>query len=660
MRLAHPSRLALLLAALAPAVAACPRTPAASPPPSDQRTDTGDAAEPEAPSPPATTPDDDGGAQPPAAPPDTDSPDSPPPPAAPRRYPLDAASADPAAPTAGLAPLAPTPVFPFASDWNGTPAPVIGARVGPQHPAPDPPALGSLVEVPVDRNGNVTAAAPVVRTFEKTFTVADPSTVVAAFAEARFAGGIVVRLNGQEWFRSQVDPESDGPADPAFEDPDDGRYWLRRRQGGIYQRSFPGLDPSLLRPGDNLLAVDVHRPPAPDADPPLHFDLRLDLYTAHGLVVAPFLTASAAGAATVAWETTAPSVGRVRYGAGPDADREAGDGDRCAVRHEVPLPPLDPGAAFAYGLEWSPCAAWAPEADREPRWNVAGSVRGLPAPGSPFSFLAYGDSRNSPTRHAKVVAAMQAATADAPPAFVVNTGDLTNVGTDEQEWREQFFAPLAPLLAQIPLVPVFGNHDLQDEDWFDRLALPGNEAWYSWRAGDVELFVLDTYAKFAPGADQFRWLEEALAASTAPWKILALHLPLRSCHVRRDRRETADRVAGWLAPLLAEHGVRLVLSGHDHLYGRATLDEGPTVVTLGGGGAPTYEARAPREGEVCVATLNFARVDVSPDRLRLRAFDPDGLLLDDFELTREPDEPAADGTVPTAGEPAPPPTPATD
>lgn len=540
-------------------------------------------------------------------------------------------------------------VFSFGAEWDGGVAPFIGVRVGPRDARGDVPRDGTQVEIPVDRDGRPAAGVPVIRTYEKEFEVEDPAGVVAAFVEAKFAGGIVARVNGVEWFRSNVDPEGSG--EEGEEAPPEDRFWVRAVQRGIYQRSFAGLDPSPLRAGSNRLAVEVHGAAEADADPLFYFDLRLDLFSSHGFVVAPYLTVSSDGAAAVAWETAAPTTGVVRFGAGGEAEQAvASVGGGCATHHEATLPPVSEDVEYGYGVVWSPCAAWASEADREERWAPAGVFRGLPPGGRPMVFFAYGDSRAYPQRHARVVQAMlREAQAGGWPAFVVNTGDLTNIGTDEAEWLGQFFRPLAPLLARVPLAPVFGNHDGQDEDWFLRFRLPGNEAWYSFRAGDAEVFVLDAYARFGPGTPQIRWLEGALEASAAPWKIVAVHLPLRSCMADARRRRTADGLASWLGPILSQRGVRLVLAGHDHLYGRAALDDGLVVVTLGGGGAPTYEAREAREGEVCVSALHFARIEVDGGRLALRVFDVEGGVIDEFELVREPGGSAIDSVRASGG-----------
>ena len=97
-------------------------------------------------------------------------------------------------------------------------------------------------------------------------------------------------------------------------------------------------------------------------------------------------------------------------------------------------------------------------------------------------------------------------------------------------------------------------------------------------AGDVDLFFIDTtplvrsYADEAWAAnrggvlqqspeDQLRELEARLAASTAAWKVVVGHHPIRSNHRPDGRFE--DMVAD-VEPLLVRYGAQIYFAGHDH------------------------------------------------------------------------------------------------
>jgi len=89
-----------------------------------------------------------------------------------------------------------------------------------------------------------------------------------------------------------------------------------------------------------------------------------------------------------------------------------------------------------------------------------------------------------------------------------------------------------------------------------------------------------------------------------------------------------------VGPLLAKHGVNLVLSGHDHVYQRFEPVGGVHYVVQGGGGKNLYEIE-PTDALVASAVqFGFVLVDANPERLELRAITTGGTVLDRLVLTR--------------------------
>jgi hypothetical protein len=96
--------------------------------------------------------------------------------------------------------------------------------------------------------------------------------------------------------------------------------------------------------------------------------------------------------------------------------------------------------------------------------------------------------------------------------------------------------------------PALGNHDWYTpgaQPYFDYFTLPGNERYYAVRRGPIEFFILDTdpHEPDGYGVDsaQARWLQQQLAASDAPWKIVVLHYPPYSSSARHG----SDRKVQW-------------------------------------------------------------------------------------------------------------------
>lgn len=124
--------------------------------------------------------------------------------------------------------------------------------------------------------------------------------------------------------------------------------------------------------------------------------------------------------------------------------------------------------------------------------------------------------------------------------------------------------------------PALGNHDWGDPGvpllncsgnscsgaWANYFNLPGNERYYDVRQGNLHLFVIDDYYKEPDGnkanSVQGRWLQNALAASDAEWKIVVNHFPPYSSAGSSQRIQ-------WP---FAEWGADVLLSGHHHVFER--------------------------------------------------------------------------------------------
>ncbi len=71
---------------------------------------------------------------------------------------------------------------------------------------------------------------------------------------------------------------------------------------------------------------------------------------------------------------------------------------------------------------------------------------------------------------------------------------------------------------------------------------------------------------------QADWLDQVLADSDANWNVVQFHHPTFSVSQGRDNPDIREAVL----PVIKEHDVDLVLSGHDHTYARGFLDEDAT------------------------------------------------------------------------------------
>ena len=110
----------------------------------------------------------------------------------------------------------------------------------------------------------------------------------------------------------------------------------------------------------------------------------------------------------------------------------------------------------------------------------------------------------------------------------------------------------------------------------------------------VDVFVLDSntlgddQTRLKEGTDhaQLEWLDTALSASTARWRVIAMHHPIHSPSRRRFwifSRGVDRRLRAQLEPLFIGHGVDIVFQGHQHLYARLRPQRGVRYIVTGGG-----------------------------------------------------------------------------
>jgi 3',5'-cyclic AMP phosphodiesterase CpdA len=203
---------------------------------------------------------------------------------------------------------------------------------------------------------------------------------------------------------------------------------------------------------------------------------------------------------------------------------------------------------------------------------------------------------------------------ESPPAF-------------RRNWRASFGWARA---RGLQVAGTLGNHDVRVNGGryeFDLLGMP--RRYYSRRVVDVAFFLLDSNRI---GPTQTAFLRRRLAASTAPWKVVAFHHPAYTCGAYRGHLAVRRR---WV-PLFERYGVDLVLSGHDHNYQRFAPRRGVTYVVHGGGGARLYPlercpARYPRRlrGRKVHGWVYLRATESS---LRVRAVGPAGRVWDRFTI----------------------------
>ncbi len=216
--------------------------------------------------------------------------------------------------------------------------------------------------------------------------------------------------------------------------------------------------------------------------------------------------------------------------------------------------------------------------------------------------------------------------------FVLMLGD--NIyGGDFKKIGKVFEEPYRPLLERgVKFFATLGNHDIRcDEEEMSYAAfnMGGRRAYNFAPAGDlVEFFTIDSTSLLeGQHTDQLQWLDGALAASRARWKIAFFHHPPYSPGTRHGNN--GDMISS-VVPVLKRGGVRAVFTGHEHFFARLPPVDGIDYIISGAGGK-LHKGGLRNAGKTVVAGSDqhrhFLIVTLVEDRLSFAAIDERGKTI---------------------------------
>ena len=248
-----------------------------------------------------------------------------------------------------------------------------------------------------------------------------------------------------------------------------------------------------------------------------------------------------------------------------------------------------------------------------------------------FRFVAIGDTGTGGPEQYAIARRMTAFHDERPYGHVLLLGDNIYPDGDPEGIRPKFEQPYRELLRRgVRFHAVLGNHDVERGRTAQLHYKPFNmagRAYYSFTAGDrsCEFFALDSNDV---GAEQIRWLDCALTASSARWKIAALHHPLYSS-AKRHGSDPALRAA--LEPLFIRHRIAAVFAGHDHVYERTKIVHGVQYFVSGAGAklrSGDIDPRSPFFAAGRDDVNSFMFIEVTAERFAFWSIDAAGRILD--------------------------------
>ena len=356
--------------------------------------------------------------------------------------------------------------------------------------------------------------------------------------------------------------------------------------------------------------------------------------------------------ATVFFELSGPANGQLLYRSqGNPAEGGAVPLDPGSARHLLTLDGLTPETRYEYivHLGTGETGPTEPTFDGA-RWGPT-SFRTGPC-GEPLRFGVIGDSGFGE----EVTFRLGELMAGYDLAFVIHVGDVVyRIYEDANPFESyalKFYAPFAPLLRQMPIYPVVGNHDVEEAAFwegspfyyraFPPFADPafapsdyeGRRGWYAFAHGDVQFVLLDTQIFFGePGrAEQDTWLRQRLADERYRITIPVFHVPMYTSGMHPS--DTVVVRMNW-EELFTASRIPLTLAGHDHNYERLIVN-GITHIVSGGGSAGLYGMGEQHpNSQFFVQQSHFVLVELFHDHIVLQAIGVDGAVIDGEEAPLE-------------------------
>lgn len=307
--------------------------------------------------------------------------------------------------------------------------------------------------------------------------------------------------------------------------------------------------------------------------------------------------------------------------------------------HSAVIRGLEPETSYAYRVgyeqEWS-------------KWHyfeTAGIKSGS------FSFIYFGDLQNQLVERCREI--IDKAYDTCPDAaFILQVGDLVNLGSWDQQWAEWHTASDS-VVRRIPIAPLPGNHEYGRSltpFWRAGFTLPENgptnlhETAYYFDCNGVRIVAMNSMEGIE---QQAKWLDNVLKDNTNNWTIVAMHYPLYSSTGGRDN----PRLRKHWQPVFDKRKVDLVFAGHDHTYSRTGFMKHEPDISHG------REASESESGTIYITSVSgpkfyplnrrpymrcsgeqmqlFQVVNIKPERLEYTAYKKNRKKHDYFALVKD-------------------------
>ena len=365
-------------------------------------------------------------------------------------------------------------------------------------------------------------------------------------------------------------------------------------------------------------------------------------------VVDPYLQDVSDDSFCVMWETSIPLKGRVllakseRHILKPDLKLAVAENE-AKFLHKLTVRDLEAGELYFYQV-----ININTNGD-----TLVGPVTQLVIPDydhSAINFTVVGDNQG----HIKCWERVTQLMFEEAPQFVIHVGDMVAYGHHKDDWTDEFFKQAQNLMRHVPMYPAIGNHEMNDEKYYQYFNRAYDDAFYTVKKGDLRLIFVDTNKDLLTGSARYKRLEKTLANCKERWKVVIHHHPPFTSDIasyRSSLMATADKGDPnifHLRNLYETYGVDLVLSGHVHGYERSypiaknhiDSENGVVYIITAGGGGGCNPPSSYKEWFTLKSKkqMHYLNVQIEGNKMKVEAIDTSRIVFDTWELEKKPDD----------------------
>ncbi len=238
----------------------------------------------------------------------------------------------------------------------------------------------------------------------------------------------------------------------------------------------------------------------------------------------------------------------------------------------------------------------------------------------------YGDSQSNDKVHKEICKL----TAFLKPDAVIHAGDIVDDCNDTNQWIA-FNQESMQYRKKYPFYAVVGNHDTNYVNFHKYISTPDNKNYYSKNIGPLHFIFLNSNDSLQESSTQYNWLVNDLENVTTDSKaiIAVFHHPPFGCS--KDGMDGDEKnLRQSIVPLFDLYGVKLVFSGHNHLYERIKHKKTWYIITGGGGGGIHKRTRDCHKSEISVSEHHLCELVLRDNELRLKVYLTGKQKIDDF------------------------------